>query len=341
MHQLGRNFVVGQPRIESLRGKFGDALFNLAIERDDVAVLFADLASAVGLQDIEERLSCMTGRGDEELERLRHKFIEVGVAEQNLVGVASGLAHIGKVPFAVSYAAFNPGRNWEQIRTTVCLNDQPVKIVGTHAGLNVGPDGASHQMLEDIALMQPLPNMVVLAPGDAIEAAKMAQLMADDPRPNYIRLPRADLPVYNTEDMSLEIGRAYLLRQDDDAIVTIISTGSMTSNVLLASGELFKHGIASEVVHVPTIKPLDRETILGSCGRTSVTVVVEEHQVIGGLGSSVASLIMASDVRPVKFKQIDVTDQFGQSGTLAELWRHYGLDVKSIVGTISDLLTVG
>ena len=338
MRQLDRNFIVGQPRIESLRQKFGDALFDLAVQRDDVAVLFADLASAVGLQNAKERLRRLAGDNSEEFERFGHKFVEVGVAEQNLVGVASGLAHMGQTPFAISYAAFNPGRNWEQIRTTICLNNQPVKIVGTHAGLNVGPDGASHQMLEDIALMQVLPNMVVLAPGDAIEAAQMVQLMADDPRPNYIRLPRADLPIFSTPDDQLEIGKAYLLRQDDDAVVTIISTGSMTGNALLASGELFKRGIASEVVHVPTIKPLDRETILSSCGRTSVTVVIEEHQVVGGLGASVASLIMVSDVRPVKFKQIGITDQFGQSGTLAELWQHYGLDLQSIVKTITSLL---
>ena len=315
MRQLDRNFIVGQPRIESLRQKFGDALFDLAVQRDDVAVLFADLASAVGLQNAKGRLRRLAGDNSEEFERLGHKFVEVGVA------------------------AFNPGRNWEQIRTTICLNNQPVKIVGTHAGLNVGPDGASHQMLEDIALMQVLPNMVVLAPGDAIEATQMVQLMVDDPRPNYIRLPRANLPTFSTPDDQLEIGKAYLLRQDDDAVVTIISTGSMTGNALLASGELFKRGVASEVVHVPTIKPLDRETILSSCGRTSVTVVIEEHQVVGGLGASVASLIMASDVRPVKFKQIGVADQFGQSGMLVELWQHYGLDVESIVGTIVSLLT--
>lgn len=338
MRQLDCNFIVGQPRIESLRQKFGDALFDLAVQRDDVAVLFADLASAVGLQNAKERLRRLADDNSEEFERLGHKFVEVGVAEQNLVGVASGLAHMGQTPFAISYAAFNPGRNWEQIRTTICLNNQPVKIVGTHSGLNVGLDGASHQMLEDIALMQVLPNMVVLAPGDAVEAAQMAQLMAEDNRPNYLRLPRADLPIYNTADTTIAIGSAYLLRRDDDAVVTIISTGSMTANALLASGELFKRGIASEVVHVPTIKPLDGETILSSVGRTSVTVTIEEHQIVGGLGSSVASLIMESDVRPTKFRRLGVCDQFGQSGNLAELWRHYGLDVAGLTQQITSLL---
>lgn len=324
MHQLDTDFIQGQPRIESLRQAFGHALVELAQTDERIVALSADLSSSVGLGEFAEKMGS--------------RYVEVGVAEQNLVMVASGLAHMGKVPFAASYAVFNPGRNWEQIRTAICLNNQPVKIIGTHAGLNVGPDGASHQMLEDIALMQTLPNMVVLSPGDAVEAAQMAQLMAEDNRPNYLRLPRADLPIYNTADTTIAIGSAYLLRRDDDAVVTIISTGSMTANALLASGKLFKRGIASEVVHVPTIKPLDGETILSSVGRTSVTVTIEEHQIVGGLGSSVASLIMESDVRPTKFRQLGVRDQFGQSGNLAELWRHYGLDVAGLTQQITSLL---
>lgn len=324
MHRLDTDFIQGQPRIESLRQAFGHALVELAQTDERIVALSADLSSSVGLGEFAEKMGS--------------RYVEVGVAEQNLVMVASGLAHMGKVPFAASYAVFNPGRNWEQIRTAICLNNQPVKIIGTHAGLNVGPDGASHQMLEDIALMQTLPNMVVLSPGDAVEAAQMAQLMAEDNRPNYLRLPRADLPIYNTADTTIAIGSAYLLRRDDDAVVTIISTGSMTANALLASGELFKRGIASEVVHVPTIKPLDGETILSSVGRTSVTVTIEEHQIVGGLGSSVASLIMESDVRPTKFRRLGVRDQFGQSGNLAELWRHYGLDVAGLTQQITSLL---
>ena len=323
-YQLDENFVKGQPQIASLRKSFGHILAELAKQDERIVALSADLSSSVGLGEFAESMSA--------------RYIEVGIAEQNLVSVASGLAHMGKIPFAASYAVFNPGRNWEQIRTTVCLNNQPVKIIGSHAGLNVGPDGASHQMLEDIALTQVLPNMVVLAPGDAIEAQKMAKLMIDDQRPNYIRLPRADLPTFSTIDDPLEIGKAYLLRQDDNPVVTIISTGSMTSNALLASGQLFKQGIGTEVVHVPTIKPLDRETILASVGRTSITVVIEEHQTIGGLGSTVASLILESDVRPTKFLRIGVQDKFGQSGTADQLWRYYGLDVDSIANNIKSLL---
>ncbi len=323
-YQLDENFIKGQPQIASLRKSFGHTLAELAKQDERIVALSADLSSSVGLGEFAESMGA--------------RYIEVGIAEQNLVSVASGLAHMGKIPFAASYAVFNPGRNWEQIRTTICLNNQPVKIIGSHAGLNVGPDGASHQMLEDIALTQVLPNMVVLAPGDAIEAQKMAKLMVDDQRPNYIRLPRADLPTFSTIDDPLEIGKAYLLRQDDNPVVTIISTGSMTGNALLASGQLFKQGIGTEVVHVPTIKPLDRETILASVGRTSITVIIEEHQVIGGLGSTVASLILESDVRPTKFLRIGVQDKFGQSGTADQLWRYYGLDVDSIVNNIKSLL---
>lgn len=323
-YQLDENFAKGQPQIASLRKSFGHALAELAKQDERIVALSADLSSSVGLGEFAESMGA--------------RYIEVGIAEQNLVSVASGLAHMGKIPFAASYAVFNPGRNWEQIRTTVCLNNQSVKIIGSHAGLNVGPDGASHQMLEDIALTQVLPNMVVLAPGDAIEAQKMAKLMIDNQQPNYIRLPRADLPTFSTIDDPLEIGKAYLLRQDDNPVVTIISTGSMTGNALLASGQLFKQGIGTEVVHVPTIKPLDRETILASVGRTSITVIIEEHQVIGGLGSTVASLILESDVRPTKFRRIGVQDKFGQSGTVDQLWHYYGLDVDSIVNDIKSLL---
>lgn len=322
-YKLNKDFVSGRPQMASMRKAFGRALTDAAKRNQAIIALSADLAGSVGLGDFETELP--------------EQYIETGIAEQNLVTVAAGLAHVGKIPFAASYAAFNPGRNWEQIRTTAALNDLPVKIVATHAGINVGPDGATHQMLEDIALMRVIPNMVVLAPGDAIEAGKMAAAMAADKRPNYIRLPRADFPVFSTDDDRFEIGKAYLLRQDEGAVVSIISTGSMTGNALLASERLYEKGIPSEVVHVPTIKPLDRETILNSVGRTSITVTVEEHQVAGGLGSAVAETILESDVRPVKFKRIGIYDEFGQSGTADELLEHYRLDVDGIADQIGEL----
>lgn len=323
-YKLDKDFVKGDSRKASLRKAFGRALADVAKKNQRVVALSADLAGSVGFGDFEAELP--------------DRYIETGIAEQNLVTVAAGLAHVGKIPFAASYAAFNPGRNWEQIRTTAALNGLPVKIVATHAGVNVGPDGATHQMLEDIALMRVIPRMVVLAPGDAIEAGKMATAMADDERPNYIRLPRADFITFSTPDDKFEIGKAYLLRQDEGAVVSIISTGSMTGNALLASQKLYERGVPSEVVHVPTIKPLDRETILSSVGRTSITVTVEEHQIAGGLGSAVAEIVLESDIRPTKLKRIGISDEFGQSGTCDELLYYYGLDVAGIIRQVSSLL---
>lgn len=322
--QLANDFTQGNPVRQSLRHSFGQSLLELARQDERIVALSADLAGSVGLGDFVQEMG--------------HHYIEVGVAEQNLVTVASGLAHMGKIPFAASYASFSPGRNWEQIRTSICLNNQPVKLIGSHAGLNVGADGASHQMLEDIALMRVLPGMVVLAPGDSIEAAQFTCLMAQESHPSYMRLPRVDLPVYNDPANEYQIGRAYVLRQDDQPVVSVVATGSMTGNALLAAQALSQKGIASEVVHVPTIKPLDQATILGSIGRTKVVVTVEEHQVSGGLGSAVAELVLESDIRPAKFYRIGVNDRFGQSATVMNLWRHYQLDVGGIVEQILALL---
>ena len=322
--QLANDFTQGNPVRQSLRHGFGQSLLELARRDERIVALSADLAGSVGLGDFVQEM----GR----------RYIEVGVAEQNLVTVASGLAHMGKIPFAASYASFSPGRNWEQIRTSICLNKQSVKLIGSHAGLNVGADGASHQMLEDIALMRVLPGMVVLAPGDSIEAAQFTRLMAQDSHPSYMRLPRVDLPVYNDPANEYQIGRAYVLRQDDQPVVSVVTTGSMTGNALLAAQTLSQKGIASEVVHVPTIKPLDQATILGSIGRTKVVVTVEEHQASGGLGSAIAELVLESDIRPTKFYRIGVNDRFGQSGTVTNLWRHYQLDAGGIVEQILALL---
>lgn len=322
--QLANDFTQGNPVRQSLRHSFGQSLLELARQDERIVALSADLAGSVGLGDFVQEMG--------------HRYIEVGVAEQNLVTVASGLAHMGKIPFAASYASFSPGRNWEQIRTSICLNNQPVMLIGSHAGLNVGADGASHQMLEDIALMRVLPGMVVLAPGDSIEAAQFTRLMAQDSHPSYMRLPRVDLPVYNDPANEYQIGRAYVLRQDDQPVVSVVTTGSMTGNALLAAQTLSQKGITSEVVHVPTIKPLDQATILGSIGRTKVVVTVEEHQVSGGLGSAIAELVLESDIRPAKFYRIGVNDRFGQSGTVTNLWRHYQLDAGGIVEQILALL---
>jgi transketolase len=255
------------------------------------------------------------------------RFVEVGVAEQNLVTVGSGLAAMGKIPFVSSYAAFSPGRNWEQIRTTICLNNRPVKIIGSHAGLSVGPDGATHQMLEDIAIMRALPNMVVIAPADSLEAERATLAMAKDPRPNYMRLAREATPIITTADAPFELGKAYVWASGTD--VTIISTGIMTYQCLVAAERLFKTGIDAEVIHCPTIKPLDIETILKSVRKTRAVVTVEEAQINGGLGGAVAELL--GEELPVPLRRVGVKDKFGESGKPNELMEHFGLTAKHIM----------
>ncbi len=259
-------------------------------------------------------------------EAFPNRFIEIGVAEQNLVTVGAGLATMGKIPFVSSYAAFSPGRNWEQIRTTICLNEQPVKVIGAHAGLSVGPDGATHQMLEDIAIMRALPNMVVLAPGDAVEAEKMTLAMAKDKRPNYIRLAREASPVFTSPETPFEIGKAYVSREGKD--VSIIATGLMTYNALLAANKLAKDGIEAEVIHVPTIKPLDSKTILESVSKTRAVVTAEEAQIIGGLGGAVAELL--AEELPTPMLRVGVKDRFGESGKPSELFEKFGLTPNHI-----------
>ena len=324
MYQLDKDFIKGNVQKASLRKAFGHALMEVAWDNDKVVALTADLGSSVGLGEFHEQIP--------------ERFVETGIEEQNLVTLASGMAHAGKIPFVAAYAAFSPGRNWEQIRTTICLNNQPVKIIGSHTGINVGPDGATHQMLEDIALMRVLPNMTVLAPGDAVEAAKMARSLVNYNHPAYVRLPRADFPVFSDETAPFTIGKAYVVRPDDEASITIISTGSMTGNAMLAANQLAERGINVSVVHVPTIKPLDRETILREVGKNSICITVEEHQVAGGLGSAVAELLLESGVMPQIFKRIGINDEYGQSGTCDELLRHYGLDVDGIVRQIVGLV---
>jgi transketolase len=262
------------------------------------------------------------------------RFIEIGIAEQNLVTLASGLAAAGKVPFVSSYAAFSPGRNWEQIRTTICLNDRPVKIVGSHAGVSVGPDGATHQMLEDLALMRVLPNMVVIAPCDSIEAEKATLAMVSDPRPNYIRLAREETPVITTAETPFVIGSAQVFESGSD--VTILTTGTMTYHALLAADLLYKDGIEAEVIHVPTVKPLDEMTIIKSLSKTGAAVTAEEAQINGGLGGAIAEL--AAEHCPVPLKRIGMRDRFGESGKPDELMVYFGLDAKHIRLAVHEVM---
>ncbi len=305
----------------AIRIGFGEGLVDVAKKNNLVVALSADLMESVGFGEFAKEIGSS-------------RAIEVGVAEQNLVTVASGLAAMGNIPFAASYAAFSPGRNWEQIRTTICLNNQPVKLVGSHAGLNVGPDGATHQMLEDIVLMRSLPNMVVLAPGDTNEARLMAAAMAGDKRPNYVRLPREKTPLFLNQT-TFEIGKSYSLRQGKN--VALLGTGVMTYQLLKTAEKLAKeYDIQAEVIHFPTVKPLDEEAVLDVAQKCQAVITAEEGQIAGGFGSRVAELL--SEKLPVKMKRIGVNDMFGESGKMSELWEKHGLDVNSIVRSAINFL---
>lgn len=305
---------------EPIRAGFGRGLRAAGEANQAVVALCADLTESTQMHLFKEAFP--------------NRFIEIGVAEQNLVTVASGMALAGKIPFTSSYAAFSPGRNWEQIRTTAALNNQPVKIVGSHAGVSVGPDGATHQMLEDIALMRVLPNMVVVAPGDSLEAEKATHALAENGQPSYLRLAREKTPIFSTEDAPFEIGQAYVLHEGND--VTLMGTGTMTYQLLVAAKMLADHGVSAEVLHVPTIKPLDEATILASARKTGRVVTAEEAQIAGGFGSAIAELL--SDKLPMPIKRIGMQDRFGESGQPTELLQHFGLTGEQIALSLVDWL---
>jgi len=264
------------------------------------------------------------------------RFIEMGVAEQNMATVASGMAAAGKIPFIASYAAFNPGRNYEQIRTTIALNQMPVKICGMHAGVSVGPDGATHQMLEDIGMMRMLPGMTVIVPGDAEEARKATIAAAQTDGPVYLRFGRAATPVFTTVETPFQIGKALTLWETDAPKVALLATGSMSHVALEAAYALDKDGIGSIVLHVPTVKPLDEDAILAAAKRAGRVVTVEEHQVAGGFGSAVAEFLAKE--HPVPMRLLGVQDRFGQSGSPEELLAHYGLDAAHIADAVRVLV---
>lgn len=306
---------------EPIRKGFGRGLLEAGKADKNVVAACADLTESTQMHLFAEAFP--------------ERFIEVGVAEQNLVTVGTGMAAIGKIPFVSSYAAFSPGRNWEQIRTTICLNDRPVKIIGSHAGVSVGPDGATHQMLEDIALMRSLPNMVVIAPCDSAEAEKATLAMSKDKRPNYMRLAREATPIITSPHTPFEIGKGLVFKIGTD--VTIAATGTMTYQALEAAKFLAGKGINAEVVHISTIKPLDEEIILASAKKTRHVVTAEEAQIAGGLGGAIAELL--GEKMPTPMIRIGVQDRFGESGQPEELLKHFGLDAPAIAEAAHKLLT--
>ncbi len=307
-------------RSEPIRAGFGRGLVEAARRSEDVVGICADLTDSTKMGDFAKAFP--------------ERFIEAGIAEQNIATVGAGLAALGKVPFVTSYAAFSPGRNWEQIRTTACLNDRPVKFVGSHAGLSVGPDGATHQVLEDIALMRVMPNMKVFAPCDSVEAEKITLAMATDPQPNYMRLAREATPIITTGKTPFEIGKAQIFHEGSD--LTIIATGTMTYHALIAADMLKKDNIHAEVIHVATIKPLDEKTILASIKKTGLVLTAEEGQIAGGLGGAIAEL--TAEKYPILMRRIGMKDHFGESGDPSELFEHFGLTATHIALVAHQLL---
>jgi transketolase len=309
-----------------IRNGFGEGLLVAAETSENVVGLCADLVESTRMEAFAKKFP--------------HRFVEVGVAEQNLASVASGMAAMGKIPFISSYAMFSPGRNWEQIRTTICYNDVPVKIAGSHAGISVGPDGGTHQAIEDIALMRVIPNMVVLSPCDAHEARKATIAAAQTKQPTYIRLAREKTPLITTEETPFEIGKAALFFEpkEEASVVGIIATGALLHNALLVAAQLEKEGVPVSVLNISTIKPLDTQAVLALATQAGALVTVEEHQVAGGLGSAVAEYL--AEVAPTPIAFVGIRDQFGQSGTPSELIEHYGLGTAAIKAAVAHVLTL-
>ena len=302
------------------RDGFGRGVVEAGEKDEAIVVLCADLTEST--------------RCDEFAKKFPTRFIEMGVAEQNLATVAAGLANYGKIPFIASYATFSPGRNNEQIRTTICLNNVPVKVVGAHAGVSVGPDGATHQALEDIALMRVLPRMTVVVPCDSLEAYKATLALAVHPGPGYIRLGREKSAVITTPETPFEIGKAEVFRSGKD--VTIIACGIEVYESLKAAEELAKQNISAMVINCHTIKPLDEEMIIAAAKTCGAIVTAEEHQVAGGLGSAVAEVLARNYPVPQEF--IGVQDHFGESGTAQELIKAFGLDSSTIMKAVNTVI---
>ncbi|OHA21339.1 MAG: transketolase [Candidatus Taylorbacteria bacterium RIFCSPHIGHO2_01_FULL_49_60] len=320
-----------------IRKGFGEGLLAAGEADSRVVGLCADLTESTQMHLFKNRFP--------------ERFVEIGVAEQNLVTVASGMAAVGKIPFVSSYAMFSPGRNWEQIRTTICYNDRPVKIAGSHAGVSVGPDGGTHQALEDIALMRILPRMVVLSPCDSIEAKKATIAAAKTNTPVYIRLAREKTPIITTPETPFEIGKARIFWSCGSlasttlwkhgfhrgGVVGIVATGALVYKAILAARELWENEkIDAAVLNLSTVKPIDEEALVKLARECGAIVTVEEHQVAGGMGSAVAEVLARRFPVPVEF--VGVRDQFGQSGKPEELLEHYGLGVSHIQAAVKKAL---
>lgn len=303
---------------EPNRNGYGKGLLAVGTEDERIVALSADLTAST--------------KTDAFAEAFPERFVQMGIGEQSMASVASGMAAMGKIPFIASYAMFSPGRSWEQVRTTIAYNDSNVKIIGAHSGISVGPDGATHQAIEDMAIMRVIPRMTVIAPCDAIEAEKATVAAAKHLGPVYIRLAREKTPVITTKESPFVIGKAdiYLKRNRiHEKTVGIISTGTVLHHALAAGKMLNEKGIGASVMNLATVKPLDTEAILAYADDHRALITVEEHQVAGGMGSAVAEYL--SEIHPTQVIRLGVHDRFGQSGEPEELLAHYGMDAKAII----------
>ncbi|HYD35637.1 MAG TPA: transketolase C-terminal domain-containing protein [Vitreimonas sp.] len=316
MSQVASNL----PTLGSIRDGFGIGLLEMAKKKPEIVALCADLTESVRLLPFKAKYP--------------QRFIEIGVAEQNLVGVAAGLALAGKIPFAASYAAFSPGRSFDQLRVSVCYSNLNVKLIGGHAGLTVGPDGATHQMLEDLALTRSLPNLTVVVPCDQEEARKATHAIAKHLGPCYLRLSRDKSPVVTKTETPFSLGKAVVLQPGKH--VTLFACGIMVAEALQAAEHLKKHDVVAEVINIHTLKPLDKYAIVKSAQKTRAVVTAEEHQLAGGLGSAISEVLAESC--PTPLERVGIRDQFGESGESQELLAKFELTSNDIIKAVWKVL---
>lgn len=306
-----------------IRKGFGVGLLEAGEKNPQVVGLCADLTESTQMHLFRNKFP--------------ERFVEIGVAEQNLASVASGMSAMGKIPFITSYAMFSPGRNWEQIRTTICYNDRHVIIAGSHAGVSVGPDGGTHQAIEDIAITRVIPNITIISPCDHIEARKATLASVDLQTPVYIRLARDKTPVITTEETPFEVGKGQILYgQNEKAEVGIIATGALVYKALKVAEKLSKEKINVKVLNISTIKPLDEKAVLEIAKETGALVTIEEHQITGGLGGAVSEFLAKTLPTPIEF--IGVKNQFGQSGKPEELLEYYEMGESHILDAVKRVI---
>jgi len=321
--KLNEKILSSDVEQKTTREGFGEGTVLAGKEDSNIVMLCADITESVKASTFRNAFP--------------DRFIETGIAEQNLMGLAAGMAMVGKVPFVATYAVFSPGRNWDQLRVSVCYSKANVKIVGAHTGVSVGPDGATHQALEDIAITRCLPNLVVIAPCDAIESKKSTYAAAKHIGPVYLRFEREKTPIMTTEESPFEIGKAIVWRDSDKPVVAIIGCGPILHNAMLAAEELAQEGIEIMVINNHTIKPMDSVTIIEAAKKCGAVITVENHQVAGGMGSAVAEIL--SENYPVPMEFIGVKDRFGESGQPEELIKAFKLDKDSIKEAVKKVIT--